>query len=107
MAESLHIDKRDYDFLARFGGEEFLLWLPNSDMPLAKVVCERIKNNIEKLSLCEKPITISIGITCYKACTFNQSQIKEKVDELIFEADTALYQAKNSGRNCIKFYQPS
>ncbi len=105
VAESLNNDKRDYDFLARIGGGEFLLWLPNSDMSLAKVVCEHIKNNIEKLSLCKKPITISIGITCYKASTFNQSQIKEKVDELIFEADTALYQAKNSGRNCIKFYR--
>lgn len=105
VAESLNHDKRDYDFLARIGGEEFLLWLPNSDMALARVVCERIKNNIEKLSLCKKTITISMGVTCYKACTFNQSQIKDKVDELIFEADTALYQAKNAGRNCVKFYQ--
>lgn len=107
VAKSFNNDKRDYDFLARFGGEEFLLWLPNSDMALAKVVCERIKNSIEKLSLCEKPITISIGVTCYNACSFNSSQAKEKVDELIFEADTALYQAKNAGRNCIKFYNQS
>ena len=104
VAQSLNHDKRDYDFLARFGGEEFLLWLPNADEKIAKLVCERIKNNIEKLSLCEKTITISIGITCYKATILSELKTKEKVDKLIYKADKALYQAKDAGRNCIKFY---
>lgn len=105
VAESLNNDKRDYDFLARFGGEEFLLWLPNSDSSLAQIVCERIKNNIEKLSLCEKTITISIGVTCYQALGLKGLRVKDKIDELISEADKALYKAKDAGRNCIKFYQ--
>ena len=104
VAESLNKDKRDYDFLARFGGEEFLLWLPNTNIEKASVVCERIKNNIEALDLCEKPVTISIGLTSYN--TENQKNIvaKEKVDQLISEADKALYHAKDSGRNCIKHF---
>jgi len=105
VAESLNKDKRDYDFLARFGGEEFLLWLPNSDIAIATVICERMKDNIEKLSLCEKPVTISVGLTCYNADSQQNIQPREKIDELILEADKALYQAKGSGRNCIRYFQ--
>lgn len=107
IAESLNLQKRDYDFLARFGGEEFLLWLPNSDEGVAKVACERIKSNIEQLTLCDKSITISIGLTVYTDNTFQKSQGKAVIDSLIFEADTALYQAKKSGRNCIKVFNQS
>ncbi|PKG37298.1 sensor domain-containing diguanylate cyclase [Psychromonas sp. Urea-02u-13] len=107
VAESLSNDKRDYDFLARFGGEEFLLWLPNCDTKIATKVCERIKNNIENLALCDHPLTISLGITCYRAGDLKELANKKRIDELISEADKALYRAKASGRNCIKFYQRS
>lgn len=105
VSESINNDKRDYDFLARFGGDEFLLWLPNADIALAKIVCERIKSNIEKLSVCDQPISISVGVTCYNSDSFQNIQCKEKIDELILQADTALYQAKDSGRNCVRFYK--
>ncbi|MFT5805914.1 MAG: diguanylate cyclase (GGDEF)-like protein [Moritella dasanensis] len=104
VARSIENDIRDYDFVARFSGEEFLVWLPNSDMKIATLVGQRIKNNIEKSSLCEKPITISIGITCFNADDLQNLQSKQKVDELILQADRALYEAKDAGRNCIKFY---
>lgn len=104
VANSINNDIRDYDFIARFGGEEFLLWLPNCDMSIANMVCDRIRNNIEALSLYEKPITVSIGITCFGSDTVQNKQVKENVDDLILQADKALYKAKNSGRNCIKFY---
>jgi diguanylate cyclase (GGDEF)-like protein len=105
VAESLNNDKRDYDFLGRFGGEEFLIWFPNSDSKTAKTVCERIKNNIENLTLCEQPITISLGVTSYQAGDLNELPIRERIDQLISEADKALYNAKDSGRNCIKLYE--
>ena len=105
VAKSLNSDKRDYDFLARFGGEEFLLWLPNSDMEIARLVCQRVKNSIEALTLCETTITISIGISCYTAGDLQQLVNREQVDHLIAEADIALYEAKASGRNAIRFYQ--
>ena len=105
VAESLNNDKRDYDFLARFGGEEFLLWLPNSDKDIAISICERIRANIETLCACAQTVTISLGITCFNAGDLQDLSAKEKVDQLILEADKALYQAKSSGRNCLKFYQ--
>lgn len=102
IAKSLNSNKRDYDFLARFGGEEFLLWLPHTDINIATTVCERIKNTIESLKICKQPITISIGLTCYHSHDLNSVDNKEKLYTLIAEADKALYQAKNAGRNCIK-----
>jgi diguanylate cyclase (GGDEF)-like protein len=107
VAESLNNDKRGYDFLARFGGEEFLLWLPNSDKDIALSICERIRANIEALYACEQTVTISLGVTCFIAGDLQDLSAKEKVDQLILEADKALYQAKSSGRNCLKFYQRS
>ena len=108
VAKSLNTHKRDYDFLARFGGEEFLLWLPNCNLVEAKEVAERLRKNIEELTCCESKITISIGISSINSnrLTKNtQINIKETVDLLIFEADKALYEAKNAGRNCIKAFK--
>lgn len=112
VAESIQKDKRDYDFLARFGGEEFLLWLPNIAIAEATLVCERIKNNIEQLRLVEQPITISVGITCFQATeknlqddNDNKTNVKSTIDALIAEADNALYEAKSAGRNCIRVYK--
>lgn len=108
VASSLNNDKRDYDFLSRFGGEEFLLWLPNTNIASATTVCTRMKNNIEKLTLCASKITISIGISNYSDGDFQHlHNSKSKfnrllLDELIAEADKALYKAKDAGRNCIK-----
>jgi diguanylate cyclase (GGDEF)-like protein len=106
VAKSLQNDKRDYDFIARFGGEEFLLWLPNIEIEQAVSVCERIKMNIEKLSSKDKNITISIGLTHFTPAITHQekSHVKAKIDELISEADSALYQAKREGRNCIRLF---
>lgn len=104
IAKFIDEHKRDYDFLARFGGEEFLLWLPNTSDDLAKAVCDRIKNKIEKLTLCSKKITISTGVTCFQSNELTNLPAKEVIDRLIKEADSALYQAKNSGRNITKLY---
>jgi len=105
IAQSIGKDKRDYDFLARLGGEEFLLWLPNSTINDATKICERIKNNVEKLAILDPPITISIGITHFSANLKQDINIKNKIDDLISEADHALYQAKDAGRNCIRIYK--
>lgn len=105
VAQSLNINKRDYDFLARIGGEEFLLWLPNIELSVAHRVCQRMKNAIEKLPLDNiKGLTVSIGITCHQAVQVKHADNKEKLYQLISEADKALYEAKSSGRNCIKLF---
>lgn len=104
LAQTLDNDKRDYDFLARYGGEEFLLWLPNSDKATANLVCERMKNKVEALTICDIPITISMGVTCYASGDLPHLVNTEQVEQLISEADKALYEAKESGRNAIRFH---
>lgn len=108
VAKTIADSKRDYDYLARFGGEEFLLWLPNINLDKATKVCERIKDQVAALSSQDKNITISIGLTLFSPEDTQQIQIKAnakaKIDELITQADNALYQAKGAGRNCIKTF---
>ena len=78
---------RTNDILARFGGEEFILLLPNANLEQAYLIAERIRKNIEK----ETNITVSLGITTLKEI--------DSIENLIDRADKALYLAKQQGRN--------
>lgn len=105
IASTLESSKRDYDFLARFGGEEFILWLPNSTLSTGEYVATRVKKAIEKLLICNISVTVSIGLTHYNSTEFTALNKSKVLDQLISEADQALYDAKSSGRNCVKAYQ--
>jgi diguanylate cyclase (GGDEF)-like protein len=94
----IHSCLRDYDHFGRFGGEEFLV--------IASGVNTDVKNLFERLRkiVAESPIptragnlfiTISIGVRIV--------QENDTMDKLLSAADTALYQAKGSGRNCVCF----
>ncbi|HNW81963.1 MAG TPA: diguanylate cyclase [bacterium] len=89
---------RDVDLIARMGGEEFAALLPNTEISGALIVAERLRKAVEETPLLVEdktiPSTISIGISGYK----NSSSL----DELLKNADAALYIAKNEGRNCIR-----
>ena len=92
---------RDYDILARYGGEEFIILLPDTDLENAIAVAERIRKNIASSEIeindeVKIPITVSIGVA-----SANGSDII--LDELIKKADRALYIAKNSGRNKVRY----
>ncbi len=91
---------REVDIACRFGGEEFLVVLPDTDLKSAKIVAERIRANLEKKEFDSAGgtfnITTSIGIACY------QNGRDQTYSELIERADAALYEAKTSGRNLIK-----
>jgi len=89
---------RDVDFSARIGGEEFAILMPNTDIAGAMIVAERLRKNIEMLNFEYEAknikITISLGVTeCFG---------KTSINEMLKKADEALYDAKNSGRNCVK-----
>ncbi|WP_175420119.1 GGDEF domain-containing protein [Marinitoga sp. 1154] len=86
---------RKIDFVFRWGGDEFLIILPNTNLKSAIKVAHKLKKII-LLDKNLKNITASIGLTVYNG---------ENIDETINIADTALYNSKNSGRNKIFFYQ--
>ncbi|MDZ7842902.1 MAG: diguanylate cyclase [Gammaproteobacteria bacterium] len=83
---------RDGDLLARWGGEEFMILLPETDPESARLVAERIRARIARTDLEGAPrVTVSLGIA--------GSIAGEPHEELIRRVDRALYQAKEAGRN--------
>ena len=90
---------RPSDCVFRYGGEEFVVLLPNTDLVGAEKVSENIRSNIEKLGIENvvaeqiKTLTVSIGGTC-----MHPSQMDRK-ESIISQADQAMYKAKSLGRN--------
>lgn len=94
-AKQLQEHTRDTDFLARFGGEEFVMLLPNSDKESALVLVNKLRELIQQTGFNTNgkavPITISCGITEF---------LEDDTEDSLFErADKALYESKNQGRN--------
>jgi len=93
---------RDDDFFCRYGGEEFALILPGTPLQAARNVTQRLKDAISRISHktednSEVGVSASIGVaTCLNGKPHFETPI-----ELIKAADTALFAAKRSGRNCI------
>ena len=80
---------RETDVVARYGGEEFVVVMPETDINGASIFAERLRARIET----DLPMTVSGGVT--------EALDGDTQDSLIARADTALYQAKTLGRNCI------
>jgi two-component system cell cycle response regulator len=89
---------RSYDSVGRYGGEEFLIIVPGCDESLAFQVAEKIRQMICQIpfSLHQGPlaVTLSLGVCTRRA--------EGSSEALLLAADSALYQAKESGRNCTK-----
>ena len=90
---------RQADVLARFGGEEFIVFLPHTDPLGALDVAERIRERIEALDFAWNgqpvPVSASLGVAALHAEHIT-------LDQLISDADEALYSAKTAGRNCVR-----
>jgi len=103
-AKRLLASVRSYDFVGRYGGEEFLVVLNNCNPAYALARAEEIRKAIALkpvLSSCGPvPTTMSLGLL------LNQEWGRLPVEELLHEADAALYVAKAAGRNCVKVASP-
>jgi len=86
---------RRIDILARWGGEEFVLLLPNTTLENAKGLAEELRRKIETLWIPRVgKFTVSFGVTEYRP--------QDDPDTLVFRADAALYEAKREGRNRVR-----
>ncbi|MGD1075766.1 MAG: diguanylate cyclase, partial [Thermodesulfovibrionales bacterium] len=94
---------RSVDFPARYGGEEFVVLLPESVCEHAFLVADRIRTSIIEHPFCFKDgekasLSVSAGISCFPSDAI-------KKEDLIKMADSALYYAKNQGRNRVSLYR--
>ena len=92
--------KRTSDFAARWGGEEFVVLMPNSDSFGGLEIGEQIRENVQEADLpCDNGsltrVTVSIGVNTHKPA------LSCSINEFILKADRALYNAKNTGRNRV------
>lgn len=108
IADTLRKHVRKEDILTRYGDEEFLIILPNTDENNAFIFSERVRQDIAKLVFQPEgeeephPITISGGISCYPFL----ANVDESANTLIRYAEHALYNAKKRGKNkMVQFSQ--
>ena len=93
VGETLQRAVRETDVVARYGGEEFCIVMPHSNLSEAQLTAEHIRQQIGQLHIESNPITASFGIASGDDAGSPQ--------EMLEQADKALYLAKRSGRNCV------
>ncbi|WP_426234393.1 sensor domain-containing diguanylate cyclase [Pseudomonas sp. TWP3-2] len=90
--------RRPADLVARYGGEEFSVILAETDSAGSQLIAEKIRTAVEQLPRvngADRPMTVSIGISTWTAAS------EMSLEQLLFTADKALYQAKEGGRNRV------
>jgi two-component system, cell cycle response regulator len=101
FSEKLSEFVRPYDFAGRYGGEEFVICLPNITAVQSRSVAERIRKNVEKMKILlpddPQPITItaSFGVASFRF------ESQDSLNSLTARADEAMYRAKHEGRNRV------
>lgn len=90
---------RKDDIVARFGGEEFIILLPHTGKDFACEKAEELRRKISELTIHDKDVTVSVTVSM-GVSTFPTLANTELT--LLNSADEALYEAKNSGKNCVR-----
>jgi diguanylate cyclase (GGDEF)-like protein len=100
IAGTMYSLMRSYDYIGRYGGEEFLVILPDCCLECAAAFAERLRLCVSSDSIDTAegmiPVTISFGVTA------NSKDRKRNADSLVKAADEALYRAKENGRNRVE-----
>jgi diguanylate cyclase (GGDEF)-like protein/PAS domain S-box-containing protein len=101
LVHRIQAELRETDILARFGGEEFIILLPETNLGDATQVAERLREVTSDypflLVTAQTFITISLGVSCFRFTNVS-------LDQLIDESDKALYEAKQLGRNRVRIW---
>lgn len=99
IAEAISGSLRKTDVIARFGGEEFVILFPRTNLEEAREKAEALRKMIAQLpikdDLVTATVTVSFGVSSYNECALSQK-------DLLRTADDALYEAKAAGRNCVR-----
>ena len=105
VARRLHNSVRSYDMVGRYAGEEFLVALNKCDPGSAVSRAEnlRMKIGARPIQTANMPVQVTISIGLALSTEFTECT----VEELMYQADMALYAAKAAGRNCVRVAQPS
>jgi diguanylate cyclase (GGDEF)-like protein len=96
VAASLEASLRETDFVARFGGEEFVAILPDTNAEEALPIAEKLRSDIAAQAF-PIPIQVTISIGISMACHSDRN-----AEDAVHRADSALYQAKEGGRNAVR-----
>ena len=97
VARCLRETLRGADVAVRYGGEEFSILLPQTNIKEAFLTAERVRQRVEQTEFPNRKVTVSIGVAaCPPKCTLTG---------LVSSADKALYEAKRAGRNCVKVFE--
>ena len=105
VADELASGLRSTDVLGRYGGEDFLLILPETDLMGGFTVAEKLRKRIEKLRLPMPDGDIQLSISVGLAFFHLAGSDPETRNRLIGEADQALYRAKEKGRNRVEIFE--
>jgi len=89
---------RPYDSVGRYGGEEFLIVVPGCDASETWELAERIRNGVANCSVVAEGSSVNVSLSLGIAAGNSAADL----EELLHAADTALYQAKNAGRNRVE-----
>jgi diguanylate cyclase (GGDEF)-like protein len=95
ISHALLKNLRNIDIVCRWGGEEFVVLLPAVDLNNAMFLAEKLRCSIEAMNIdTVGKVTASFGVT--------QVNIGDDLEDVVARADAALYEAKASGRNCVR-----
>ncbi|TLX54633.1 GGDEF domain-containing protein [Stutzerimonas nosocomialis] len=99
VAHTLRNQLRPKDSLTRYGGEEFVILLPELSMEEARSIGERLRTSLEQIGNFYSPVGMLPGVTV--SIGLAPMRPKDSLQSLIGRADKALYKAKQQGRNCL------
>jgi diguanylate cyclase (GGDEF)-like protein len=104
--EAVNFSKRRYDWIGRWGGDEFLMVLPGANLVEAEEVAARLRAIIQEAEFGfeghpEEKLKVSLGVACFSAREGDETSL----NQLLAHADSALYAAKEGGRDQVAVYR--